>query len=258
MKFKFSLFFCFIIAFYSFSEDIQLQLNSLLPFEVAKELSETGKIQKSAYKDKKAKITLVPTIDLAQNAVSSLDPGSCYFVENLYLYEKNKSDDINFDIDKITHILRSLSSLEGIEYYSQTSKIMSVLYEKSYSIISKDDKTKIIDNFTDEINGLRVFALQKEGLFGENVYQYDYSVSKKSVSLQSTNSEPLKKGFLTIIKNGNLQANLIVHDMESHLLVYVFTQAQLMYIPGLENKINFAFSNRAQALYNWFINEYEK
>lgn len=257
MKLKFSLFFCFVMVFFSFSEEIQLELISLLPVEVAKELQETGKIQKSAYKNKKAEISLAPSLDLAQQAVSSLDPASCYFVENLYLYEKKNFTNNDFDIGKTSIILRSLSSLEGIEYYSASKQKMRVLYEKSYSIQSKNDKTKIIDNFTDAINGLHIFALQKDNIFGEYVYEYTYALSDNTVSLHSTNCDSLKKGFVTIIGENNLKANLIVHDMKTHLLIYVFTQAKFLYLPGLEEKLNSSFSNRAQALYDWFIDEYE-
>lgn len=255
MKRNFSIFICIVIGFLGFSEELEQKLDSLLPAPIIKELVETGKIQKSAYKDKNAKITLAPSLDLVQRITSLVDPTSCYFVENLYLYKKSHSFDLN--TDKISRILRSLSSLEGIEYFSASKKNQRVLYEKSYSIISKNDKTKKKDNFEDNTDGLRVFALQKDSTFGEYIYRYDYALSEKTVSLKSTNCEALKLGFITIIDQNNLQANLIVHDLQTHLLIYVFTQAQFLYLPGLEGKLNSSFSNRAEALYDWFINAYE-
>lgn len=255
MKRKFSIFICITIGFLGFTNEVQQKLDSLLPAPIIKELVETGKIQKSAYKDKNAQTTLAPSLDLAQRVTFLVDPTSCYFVENLFLYKKKHTFD--FNTEKISRILRSISSLEGIEYFSASKQKKRVLYEKSYSIISKDDKTKKKDNLEDKTDGLQVFALQKDSTFGEYVYQYDYALSDKTVSLQSTNSESLKIGFITIINTGDVQGNLIVHDMQTHLLIYVFTQAKFLYLPGLEGKLNSSFSNRAEALYNWFINAYE-
>lgn len=257
MKRNFSIFICIVIGFLGFSEELEQKLDSLLPAPIIKELVETGKIQKSAYKDKNAKITLLPSLDIAKRIISLVNPRTYFFVENLYLYEKPDSSDINVDTEKISNILRSLSTLEGIEYFSTTNQNNQILYEKSYSIVSKDDKTKKADNLEDKTNGLRVFALQHDSLFGENIYQYDYSLSENTVSLQSTNYEPLKISFLTVINTGNLQASLIVHDMNTHLLIYAFTQAKFIYLPGLEGRVNSAFSTRAEALYNWFISAYE-
>lgn len=255
MKLLFSLFIFGMIGVFGFSEEKMFQLDDLLPVSVAKELKETGRIQRSAYKDEKAKITLTPSLDLAKKAISGVDPRSCYFVEILYLYEKHKATKV--ETDKIAHIFRSLSSLEGLKYFSTSKQSIQVLYEKSYTIISKKNKAKIADNFIDKTNGLRLFALQKDNFFGENVFQYDYALSENTVSLQSTNSESLKKGFIPIISEGNLQGNLIVHDLTTHLLIYIFTQAKFINIPGLEGKLNSSFSTRAEALYDWFIGEYE-
>jgi len=155
-------------------------------------------------------------------------------------------------------ILRSLSRLEGLEYYSNSRKTMRTLYKSSYAVESEENRTRIADPVSAPADGLSVVAIQEDLTFGEYAYRYDYRQTDDTAAFYSTNIDSLSYGFIRIIKPGNLRIALLVHDLGDYLLVYNLTRAEFLAIPGMEKKLNASFSSRADAVYGWFVDEYEQ
>ena len=162
------------------------------------------------------------------------------------------------DVSGISVILRSLSRLEGLEYYSNSRKTMRTLYKSSYAVESEENRTRIADPVSAPADGLSVVAIQEDLTFGEYAYRYDYRQTDDTAAFYSTNIDSLSYGFIRIIKPGNLRIALLVHDLGDYLLVYNLTRAEFLAIPGMEKKLNASFSSRADAVYGWFVDEYEQ
>lgn len=241
--------------------DIKERLETILPRQVVEPLISTGLVQNGAYRENGKKLTLVPENALAKEAVSfwtGNDPS--FFTESLYLYKKpaKREKSAGSDAAFISIILRSLSRLEGIQYYSTSRKKMRILYEKSYVVDGEKTRNRISDPVKGSADNVTLYVIQKDLTFGEYLYRYDYRQTSDTVAFYSRNIDTMSLSFLKLLQPEKLRVSLVVQDLGDYLLVYGLTRADFPKIPGIEDKINASFSTRAQAVYNWFIKEYEK
>ncbi len=252
---------CTLFAVGISAADLKELLSRQFSSVVVTGLLEQGTVQNTVYRQKGINPTLVPSTTLAGEAVAFWKGDEApFFIETLYLYKKTpqKQGLPGKDTDQISVILRSLSKLEGIEYYSNSRKKMRTLYEKSYIIDSPVSKKRLSDPLDGSADGISAFALQKDLTFGEYVYRYSWRQTTDSVAFFSLNVDAMSYSFFKLIQPDKLRVSLIVQDMGDWLLVYNLTKADFMAIPGIEGKITSSFSARADAIYKWFVKEYEK
>lgn len=258
--------FCTVLLCVSFAlslsaADIKDLLEQQLPPAAVSALVARGTVQNTVYRQKGVSPSLVPATALAKEAVSFWSGGEApFFIETLYLYRKtpNAAGLPGKDTDRISVILRSLSRLEGLEYFSPSRKKMRTLYEKSYVIDSPDSRKRISDPVQGPSDGVTAVALQKDLTFGEYLYRYTWRQTADSSAFFSSNIEPMSYSFIKLIQGEKLRVSLIVQDLGDYLLVYNLTKADFTAVPGIEGKITSSFSARAEAIYKWFIKEYEK
>ncbi len=252
---------CACIAGGVSASDTKEILAAQLPSAAVSGLLEQGTVQNTVYRRKGVSPSLVPANPLAAEAAAFWKGDEApFFIETLYLYKKTaKRQGVRgADADRISVILRSLSKLEGLEYYSPSRKKMRTLYEKSFSIDSAVSKKRIPDPVQGSADGVSVLALQKDLTFGEYVYRYTWRQTADSVAFFSANVDPMSYSFIKLIQQDKLRVSLIVQDLGDSLLVYNLTKADFTAVPGIEGKITASFSARADAIYQWFIKEYEK
>ncbi len=252
---------CTCLAGAAFSADIGSRLSAVLPAETVSLLVSKGQAQKSSYREKGVVPRLAPATPLALEATGFWSGNdAAFFVETLYLYKKNTAQATapGADVQRISAILRSLSKLQGIEYYSTSRKKMRTLYEKSYTIGDVKTKSRVPDRTTGSADGVTVLALQKDLTFGEYVYSYAYRQNGDTVAFFSQNAEQMNYTVLKVLDPGKLRVSLIVQDLGDYLLVYGLTRADFPAIPAIADKLNASFTTRADAVYKWFIREYEK
>ena len=261
MKNFFLIILCSLLAGTLMATDIGVRLEKLLPSEVVRTLVEQGRVKKSAYRMPTEKPGLNPDLSITKEALLFwIGDDAPFFSESLYLYKKKPAVQglQGSDTQKISIILRSLSHLEGLEYYSSSRKKMRTLYEKSYVVASDTNKKRIPDPVEGSADNLSIYALQKDLTFGEYIYNYYYRQGSDTVGFFSRNVEAMSYSFFKVLDPDNLRISLIVHDLGDYLLIYSLTRADFIALPGIEGKLNTSFSTRAEAMYNWFIKEYEK
>jgi len=251
----------FLCAATPFADDLDKALSGILPGKTITELRERGMIQHSSYRNDSEGLVLAPDTALAAEAASFWE-GSAppFFCETLYLYAKpaGKAGAIGADVPRIAAIMRSLSRLEGIEYFSTSRQKMRTLYASSYAVSDPETRVKIPDPTAGSADGQIVYAVQRDLTFGEYLYRYDYRQTPDSVAFYSRNEEGLKYAFVKLINPDRLRVSRVVKDLGSHLLIYSLTRVDFFALPGVEGKINASFTTRADAIYKWFINEYER
>ena len=236
------------------ASDIESRLKTLLPEAVVTDLVKHKKVQNSSYRVKGAGPVLVPDNAFAHEAVSYWTGEEApFFSESLYLYKKDETSGTADDLANVSRILRSISRLEGISYYSTSRKQLRILYEKSYAIEDKKSKKRTVDPVSGSADGVSILAFQKDLTFGECVYQYKYRQNDDSVAFYSCNLDPMSYAFIRVIDPDKLRNSLVVQDLGDYLLVYGITRANFAAIPGLETKINASFSTRMEAVYDWFF-----
>lgn len=151
-------------------------------------------------------------------------------------------------------ILRSLGSLQGIEYYSVSHKAMRTFYAESYIIDGPSSKVKLVDPAPPAPGAVpsveTLFAFQRDLSFGANTYRYDFAAYPDAILLKSTNLTRMSYGFVPVIAPEALAIKLLVIQADDAILVYVASGATA---PGLfRGRLEESFANRAEALFKWF------
>lgn len=185
------------------------------------------------------------------NACWTRDTG--LIIESLYLYKKKS----NKGALVIPVILRSISHLKGIQYYSHSRKKMRTLYESAYVIDSPETKTRLPDPPVLE-SPQTVFTVQTDLTFSENMYEYTFFDSDQGSGFCTENITPLKKSIIKMVDPRCLNVGLAVYDFDDYIVLYGIARADVGYHPLFKNKMINSISARSDALYEWFIKEYER
>ncbi len=241
------------------ANSLESTLSGLLPPETVRSLLSDGIVERISYRERGAAVQLAPKTELGQ-AARLFDGGAApaFFVEALYLYPKKHEDSgKSVEVSRISRVLRSISRLEGLEYFSASRKQNRILYEKAHVIADPRSKRILPDPVTGSAEGITVYAVLKDLTFGENVYRYDFRQTENAAAFFSTNHNSLTYGILKVVDADRLRVALVVEDLGTHLLVYALTRADIPGLPGLESRVQASFTTRAQAMYGWFIHEYE-
>ena len=251
---------CFAMLFCGtvFSQSAE-NFSSEFEGEIFQQLLEKGEYQTQSFKESGRDFTLYPRTELGlllkETWTEKKEP--VFVAESLFLIEKPAGSNLEgFDTDLISQIMRSISSMEGIEYYSNSEKKMKTLYSQSYTVDNLKDKNRIADKVEGSADNLSIYAFQEDGSFGDNYYQIDYRQRENEVSMVIRLMEPLKYGLVTAVKANNLVFNIDVLDKGSYLVMYIGAKVRFPAISLLENKLNRSFGSRIIALHDWFESRY--
>ena len=213
--------------------------------------------------------SLCPDTPLSRKAIATWEKKEkpVYAAENLYRVKKSTlvensqqaadnadSFPVDTSLQAVSRVVRSVSKMQGMRYYSNNDKKWAVLYEEAYLT---DEKRKRIEDQTDgNADGLTLHCLLKDHTFGKGFYRLDYQQTEKEVSLCMTNDAALKVMGITGVKPGYMKINLVVIDDDDSYIVYMVVQAKYPSISFLENMLRRSFYARLDAIYNWFIKQF--
>ncbi|MDR0663598.1 MAG: hypothetical protein LBF80_05925, partial [Spirochaetaceae bacterium] len=137
------------------------------------------------------------------------------------------------------NVLVSISTLEGIQYYSRSRDAMRTFYEKSSVISGPRQKTPLPDpvfsagelpeNFT-------LYAMQEDLSFGGNVYRYDYFIGDSTIIFTQTNCNTVSYGIVPLAAKENLRVLAAVIDAGEYFLIYAACMTKAPSFPALKKK----------------------
>jgi hypothetical protein len=58
--------------------------------------------------------------------------------------------------------------------------------------------------------------------------------------------------LIPVINSGNLKTVMAVIDCGDSILLYAVSMVKALSVPGVKDRVSNSFSNRAQAVLNWF------
>ncbi|MBR7080184.1 MAG: hypothetical protein IKI40_06655 [Treponema sp.] len=224
------------------------------------ELKAKGNIQKYYYKQKNVKLGLVPDTELSKKAASFWNKAEepSFVVENLYLMPKSKlgsGDPSKMTIEYASKVIRSVSKMKGMQYYSSDKKI-ETLYKEAYCIAGPKDRTKVPDDTAGSADGKIMYSMQDDNSFGKTNYRLEYHQTAQEVSAGFSNTTGLYVGPIKGINDDNLRISMVIIDCGQDFMVYMLVQAKFPALKILENSMNESFSSRLNAIYNWFIKQF--
>jgi len=183
---------------------------------------------------------------------NSLEPN--VFVETLSLYRKphaanwDKAEQIS-----LLNQLTALSTLTGIQYYSETRKTMRVFYEYSGVIDNPATKKSLPDPVYAALpNSLQLYARQKDLTFGDNIYSFNFYTGDDYIFFVQENLTAMNAGIIPAIGKNKLHSLVAVVDSGDSLLIYAAAMAKTVSVFGMGDRIGHSFTNRAKAILKWF------
>lgn len=161
---------------------------------------------------------------------------------------------------KVYNVLRSVSTLKGVEYYSVTRGRMRTLFEESYPVLSLEQPTRVRDpRITEEIPPVSSMVIfQRDTTFGESYSRWVYRAGEREIAISTTNLTPLKYSFFRMVDPEQMQIHLLVRPMEGGISFYGCAVVKSAKFLGLEKTKTESFYNRVKALYSWFKAELTK
>jgi hypothetical protein len=158
------------------------------------------------------------------------------------------------ELASIYGFMRSIGTLEGIEYYSASRKKMRTFYAESYLIDDPGTRKRLPDPAPPAAGALprfeSLFAFQRDLSFGANVYRYDFESAPGAVRVTATNLTRMSYSLVPVMAPEALKTRLLVIQAEDGIVFYAASGAAA---PGVfKGKLEESFSNRAEALFKWF------
>ena len=179
-----------------------------------------------------------------------------YIAEELYLLDKQSLGDGDTNkttIDFASKVIRSVSKMEGMKYYSHTDKKTEVLYKDCYCIKGPKDRTRIADDINGSAEGKVMYCLQNDNSFGKTNYRLEYHQTKDETSACFINTTPIYLGVVKGIDTDDMRINVVIIDCGNNMLVYMLVQAKMPAISLFERTMNDSFGSRLDAIYKWFV-----
>jgi hypothetical protein len=175
-------------------------------------------------------------------------------VESLHLYRKPFSRPLNAgETTALRNGTLAVSTLAGLQYYSESRSTMRTFYETSTVIDGPETKKPLADLvFSPPSASMSFYARQKDLTFGDNVYRYDYHFSDNSITFVQSNLTTMTYVFLPLLGKDRLRSMVSVIDAGDSLLVYTVSMARAALFPGMDKRIGASFSNRTEAVFQWF------
>ncbi len=154
----------------------------------------------------------------------------------------------------VAMILRSISSMEGIEYYSERRNEMRTLFARSFLVDGPNSSTPIDDPRPDRVPSTEtVYAIQEDLTFGENRYRITYNRLDDALLLSMRNETRMSYGIIPALGEHRLNMFAAVIPVETGLLFYGAAAARVPGFPGLRGRIGTSFENRVNAISEWFV-----
>ena len=213
--------------------------------------------ERIVYKESDMSPSLVPISEISQEVVNywkdTYDKKPVFVAEILYEIPSS-----NVDMKEVSKILRSFSTMEGIEYYSNSRGKYDILYDACYTISDLDSLKKIPDNQEEDANGLKLYMFQNDNSFGETPYEVTFWQTDSEVGMNFVNKGSLYVKFVKAVKEENLCLTLYTKKENDKLLVYILAQADFAAVPFVQTKIRDSLTARIEALFNWFEGRYNE
>ncbi|MGA2547977.1 MAG: DUF6675 family protein [Rectinemataceae bacterium] len=219
------------------------------------ELISKGKATRTGDAASAQLLPLDPSADLLRAAIAADKSG--ILVETVFFLPRPAPAgplDRRAELARIYGLLRSFSTLEGIQYYSVSHKSMRVLYAESYRIDGPETRLRLPDPpapLPAEMPGEEtLFAFQRDLSFGANTYSYVFNSYAEAVSTEMTNLTRLNYGILPLVAPKALKTRLLVIPASDGIVFYTESDSSS---PGpFKSRLAESFSNRATALFAWF------
>lgn len=259
----FSLFSACFVLLSCFCVYAQTSLNDILSDEIAEELLKNGKIEHSSYMKEYTPCLGLKNTELGEKTATYWEESGkttepVFYYEGIYLTKKKAATEKGANIDELSNHVRALSTLEGVEYYSNTRKKMRILYEESYAVNNPEERLRIDDPVDENPDGQVIYSIQKDSTFGKFLYKYSYFKRGNELLIRITNLDNLSFAGIKIIKPENMMTSILIYDLGDYYVTYTLIKVDVISVSIIENKMKKSFAARAEAMFSWLLTVFDK
>jgi hypothetical protein len=204
--------------------------------------------------------SLVPAIAERAEVIAAVrQTGLTTGVELLRLYEGETDFSTPEAHLRIYNILRSISSMKGLEYYSASRKKMRTLFGQSYVVDGPQSRIPRPDPVAESIPAdSTLYVVQEDLTFGENLYTSRVRYGGSYFLVENRNLTTLRYLLMPMVQPGDSLSLLVLVPEGNRILFYGITAARTLRLFGLERSREDSSYNRLQALYGWFTRRLEQ
>lgn len=182
-----------------------------------------------------------------------------YYATKSELIHRGSSEDknnVDTSMKAMSKIVRSISKMKGMIYYSNTRKRYENLYTESYRIENPNSTVPVPDDLEGSSDGKTMYLYQEEHTFGKGFYEVNYLENKKVISMKLKNTSPLYFGIIKAVNPEKLKIVANIIDDGDGYYIYLGMCVDCINIAGMEKKMNKSFQARLNALYNWITYQF--
>ncbi|MFQ6070096.1 MAG: DUF6675 family protein [Candidatus Aminicenantales bacterium] len=208
------------------------------------------------------RLSLIPNIPEKSGIMREIgDINPSLGIEILFLY---KHPELNVDENPqrlltVYNILRSISTLKGVKYYSLSRHKRRILFVETYVIDSPQKRKKRKDPLVTDIpSRSSVFAYHRDSSLGRYVSHIDYRYQNHVISMKMENVSSIKLFIFPVVEPHHLVNYLILFPNGDEILFYGLSCINTVSFLRLgDDKIESLY-NRTKALLRWFQDSLEK
>lgn len=179
------------------------------------------------------------------------------FVSNSRLPSAYHSASIDERQLNLYNILRSVSTLQGLTYYSASRGETRLLFEESWAIGSlSKPKIALPDPIVEKIVPLDTILIhQRDKSFGSNRSKVAYRSVGRDMSIAIENITPMRyKGLIRVVNPGKMHIRIIIVPVQEGLLIYGNMAAKTLNVRAFLKRAESSFTNRIISLTRWYLN----
>jgi len=158
-----------------------------------------------------------------------------------------------FGIQDAGVLMRSISKMQGMLYYSRSDKDWGVLYSSAYRLQNAKDGKAIADDTQGSADQKTIYAFMDDNTFGKSEYKITYRQTETQLVMFMENVSALCYGPLKAVQPGGFKLCASVIDQGDHFLVYMCDCAEFKIISALKQRLNNSFEARLEAICLWFM-----
>ncbi|NMB65216.1 MAG: hypothetical protein GYA16_10160 [Spirochaetes bacterium] len=155
----------------------------------------------------------------------------------------------------IINILHSISSMQGIKYYSQTRKKLRILFNKSY-VVDYPSLKQLNDPVIKHLQQTYTFyTLQEDKTFGKVTYRYTIYQIPEFILLKTENVNHIKYSMMPVVDKRKFKFFLFILDKGEDIALYCLYSIDVIGDKALPlQKVRDSLFNRSDAIVLWFYN----
>ncbi|HWR12545.1 MAG TPA: DUF6675 family protein [Rectinemataceae bacterium] len=156
----------------------------------------------------------------------------------------------------VSRILNSVHTMEGIEYWSASRRVMRTLYAEAYRIDSPSKRSKLPDPLAPSSSSgdsQLFYAYLRDLTFGGNVMKYEVHVGAGFITMTNENVSTVKYYLLPLASPGNMKSGILIVPCSDGLLVHFLSTIDASDM--LEKRVLESAGNKALAVLGWFAKE---